>query len=179
MTIRTVTHQRRRNDFEKGWIHAGSQQGGSHPIEGRAAGASETAGKRFSGLQEHGLRPRQLLPLQGAVRHGRRGSPAGTHASQADHQEPRGEAVEQAVLEATTTIVSRRTSQRVCRCSSKVSPLPARFVPWAAKREQDARFTLPRWRRIVPPRAIARDTSCVSPGRRSISLRRDIDARCS
>src|SRR5581483_10062852 len=58
--------------------------------EDRAAGAGDGARERVPGLQGHGLRQRQLLPLHGAVRAGRRGGAAGAVEAAARPEEPGG-----------------------------------------------------------------------------------------
>ena len=56
--------------------------------EGGSAGTGQATRQRLAGLPDDGLQPRQLLPLQGTLRQGRRGGVAGDLAAQAGVEEP-------------------------------------------------------------------------------------------
>src|ERR1700730_16615219 len=56
--------------------------------EGGRAGAGKAARQRVGGVPGDGLQPRQLLPLQGTLRQGRRGGAARTRAAKAGLEEP-------------------------------------------------------------------------------------------
>src|SRR5215831_12322541 len=59
-----------------------------HPRQGRFARAGQAARQCEPSLQDDGLQPGQLLPLQGAVRQRRRAGAAGDQPSQAGVEEP-------------------------------------------------------------------------------------------
>src|ERR1051325_3971064 len=59
-----------------------------HPSQGRAAGVGKAARQCEPSLQDDGVQPRQLLPVQGTVRQRRRVCPAGDQPQKADPEEP-------------------------------------------------------------------------------------------
>ena len=62
----------------------------SHPSQSGPFGACQAAWQREPSLQDDGLLARQLLPLQGALRHRRRARPSGAHPPQAPAGQPHG-----------------------------------------------------------------------------------------